>query len=158
MYENVVDVLIFIYEHLKEPGSSITPSQKVLREELNEAGFPDDEIDKALAWLDDLASTPLPLDILSPGRHSFRMFSAEEMHHLDTDARGLMLILEQSGLLSRACRELVLERVLALDTPQISIEELRWIILMVLANRPGQEIAVAHLEDLVFKMRGASIH
>ncbi len=158
MNENVVDVLIFIYEHLKEPGSPATPSQRVLREELNEAGFPDDEIDKALAWLDDLASTPLPLDILSPGTNSFRMFSAEETRHLDTDARGLMLVLEQSGLLSRACRELVLERVLALDTPQIGIEELRWIILMVLANRPGQEIAVAHLEDLVFKMRGASIH
>lgn len=158
MNENVVDVLIFIYEHLKEPGSPTTPSQRVLREELNEAGFPDGEIDKALAWLDELVSTPLPLDILSPGTHSFRMFSAEEMRHLDTNARGLMLVLEQSGLLSRACRELVLERVLALDTPQIGIEELRWIILMVLANRPGQEITVAHLEDLVFKMRGASIH
>ncbi len=52
-----------------------------------------------------------------------------------------MLFLEQNGILDPASRELVIDRALALDTPALTVEELKWIVLLVLMNRPGREAA-----------------
>ena len=41
-------------------------------------------------------------------------------------------------------------RAVALDSPQIGVEEMKWIVLMVLINQPGQESAFAQMEDLVY--------
>ncbi|MHB8416035.1 MAG: DUF494 family protein, partial [Acidiferrobacteraceae bacterium] len=56
----------------------------------------------------------------------------------------------QSGVLDPVTRELVLERVMALEAEEIDLEQMKWVILMVLFNRPGQEQAYAWVEDLVF--------
>ena len=39
---------------------------------------------------------------------------------------------------------------MALDNAEIDLEQVKWIILMVLFNRPGQEDAYARMEELVF--------
>lgn len=44
----------------------------------------------------------------------------------------------------------MIDRVMALETDEIDLRQLKWIILMVLFNQPGQEDACAWLEDLVF--------
>ena len=65
----------------------------------------------------------------------------------------LLLQLEQRGVLDPYTRELVIDRVMALDADEIDLEQLRWIILMVLFNQPGQEHAYNALEDVVFGER-----
>jgi Smg protein len=52
-------------------------------------------------------------------------------------------------VLSPRARELVVERVMALDVEEISLEQLKWVMLMVLFNQPGQETAYDALEDMV---------
>ena len=44
-----------------------------------------------------------------------RMFTSSELQRFDLDARGLLLSLEQNGLLDKTSRELVIERAMALD-------------------------------------------
>jgi Smg protein len=66
--------------------------------------------------------------------------------------------LEQAGLLSCDTRELVLDRVMALETDEIDLSQLKWIILMVLFNQPGQEEAYAWMEDLMFEDVAGYIH
>ena len=51
-----------------------------------------------------------------------------------------------------------MDRVMALETEQIDLEELRWVILMVLFNQPGLEEAYAWMEDLVFDGFGVYLH
>ena len=48
-------------------------------------------------------------------------------------------------------RELVIDRVMALESEEIDLEQLKWLILLVLFNQPGQEAAFAWMEDLVFE-------
>jgi Smg protein len=79
-----------------------------------------------------------------------RIFTEEEQTRLDLDSRGLLVFLEQNEILTQRARELVIERALALDTPYISEEELKWIVLLVLMNQPGQETAFARMEDMVY--------
>ena len=61
-----------------------------------------------------------------------------------------ILFLARSGGLDSHTRELVIDRVMSLDTDEIDSEQLKWVILMVLFNQPGQEQAYAWMEDLVF--------
>ena len=51
-----------------------------------------------------------------------------------------------------------MDRVMALETHEISLEEMKWVILMVLFNQPGQEDAYAWMEDLVYEGYGIYLH
>jgi Smg protein len=57
----------------------------------------------------------------------------------------VLLRLERARVLSSAQREIVIERMLALDTDEPDTEQLKWVVLMVLSSQPGQELAVERL-------------
>jgi len=158
MNENVVDILIYLYENYMDGEQAPPSDQNQLRDELLQAGFPAIEIDKAFDWLDDLAHNAQS----SPGEvqknKSLRVFTDEESARLDMDSRGLLIFLEQNGILTQNARELVIERALALDAPFIVEDELKWIILLVLMNQPGQETAFARMEDMVYNEIPVLLH
>ena len=71
-----------------------------------------------------------------PGEaEAFRAYAPREIAKLDVGARGFLLSLEQSGILSPQTRELVLERALATADDVLSAEQLKLVVLMVLWNQ-----------------------
>ncbi|MEQ9563915.1 MAG: DUF494 family protein, partial [Woeseiaceae bacterium] len=42
--------------------------------------------------------------------------------------------------------------------PDIDVEQVKWVVLMVLFSQPGQEQAYARMEDLVFDDDASAIH
>ena len=52
----------------------------------------------------------------------------------------------------------VIDRLLALDVKQIDIEQVKWVVLMVLFSQPGQESAYLRMEDLVFEGNVDAVH
>ena len=54
--------------------------------------------------------------------------------------------------------KLIIDRVLALESDDIDITQLKWIILMVLFNQPGQEHASIWMEDLVMDDGQEKLH
>ena len=52
----------------------------------------------------------------------------------------------------------MIERLLALDTEELGLEQVRWVVLMVLSSQPGQEAACARMEDLVYDLPGMVPH
>jgi Smg protein len=87
-----------------------------------------------------------------------RVFSSQELARLDTDCRGYLMHLEQIGILSPAQRELAIDRIMALDTEEIDVEQIKWVVLMVLFSQPGQEAAYSRMEDLVFEEGSSVVH
>jgi Smg protein len=79
-----------------------------------------------------------------------RVFTDEEIERISTECRGYVLSLEAQGILSPTQRELVIDRLAALDGDELDIDRLKWLVLMVLSSQPGQEQAYARMEDLVF--------
>ncbi|MET0066883.1 MAG: DUF494 domain-containing protein [Candidatus Thiodiazotropha sp.] len=158
MNENVVDILIYLYENYMDGEQAPPTDQYELRDALIQAGFPSSEINKAFDWLDELAENAEAHQGTDNHPHSLRIYTDEEMARLDVDSRGLLLFLEQNEMLTQTARELVIERALALDTAIISEEELKWIILLVLMNQPGQEAAFARMEDMVYNEAPAYLH
>ena len=50
------------------------------------------------------------------------------------------------------------DRLLALESSDIDVEQVKWVVLMVLFSQPGQELAYARMEDLVFEETPAHVH
>ncbi len=158
MKENVLDLLMYLFENYiyEEPES--TPDRESLGDSLEEAGFSSAEIDRAFAWLDGLAEQRGLPDLGHHGENPIRIFSDEEARRLDIDARGFILYLENAGVLDPARREQVLDRLSALDTEDIDLEDVKWVVLMVLFNQPGQEANYAWMEDMMFDDEGEIRH
>ena len=81
-----------------------------------------------------------------------------EQARLDAGSRGFITYLEQIGILSPPQREILIDRLLALETPDIDVEQIKWVVLMVLFSQPGQELAYARMEDLVFEESARALH
>ncbi len=158
MNENVVDILIYLYETYTDSDQPPPSDQAELQSELVTAGFPEQEVERAFRWLDDLALQQLEQEYSPQTTKSFRAFSTNEILRLDTACRGLLMFLERHGILDQSSRELVIERVIALNNPHISIDELRWVVLIVLMNQPGQEIAFNQMEELIYCEQPHFIH
>ena len=150
MKETVLDVLMYLFESFVDSEDEPEPDRNDLREELERAGFRDREIDRALDWLDGLNSTEMQSTAADPRSTTVRIFDRFEQERLDSSCRGFLLHLEQVGILAPAQRELVIDRLLALDANDIDIEQVKWVIMMLLFSQPGQEQAYARMADLVF--------
>ena len=53
---------------------------------------------------------------------------------------------------------MVIDRIFALDKDSIELDDLKWVVLMVLFNVPGKEVAYAQMEDLLFEEQNGTIH
>lgn len=157
MKETVLDVLMFLFESFIDSEDDPEPDRNELRSELEQAGFGDREIDRALDWLDGLNSAEAVAGD-GPRSAAMRVYDAIEQERLDASARGYLLHLEQIGILAPAQRELVIDRLLALDSEEIDIEQIKWVVMMVLFSQPGHEQAYAQMEDLVFAEESSWVH
>ena len=79
-----------------------------------------------------------------------RVLTQQEHQRLDMETQGMLLYLEQTGILNPLTRELVIERAMALDTQELEAEDVKWIVLLVLLNQPGQESAFALMEEMIY--------
>jgi Smg protein len=156
MKESVLDVLMYLFETFVDSDDEPEPNRNELKEELARAGFRYGEIDRALDWLDGLNSTSATSS--EPQQTAFRVFDSAEQERLDAPSRGYLLQLEQIGILQPIQRELVIDRLLALDNEEIDVEQTKWVVMMVLFSQPGQKEAFAKMEDLVFADDSAWVH
>ena len=155
------DILMYLFETYIQSEAETMVDHELLTDELTRAGFHQDEIYKALNWLEKLSAlqdTDTYPYLTRVARKSVRIYTEEEMQLLDTESRGFLLFLEQVNVLDFTTREMVIDRVMELDTEYFSKDDLRWVILMVLFNVPGQETAYSQMENLIFEEPEGPLH
>lgn len=156
MNENVLDVLLYLFENFSLPDVGATGE---VRRDLGDAGFFPDEIDDAFDWLR-AAQPEGRAPITPPSDNSIRIYAGPEMHVLDAECRGYIARLERAGVLSAANRELVIDRLMALVDDEFEgaeLEQVKWVVMMVLSSADGHEIAQARMEAMLHAdMPGAS--
>ena len=155
MNNSVFDILIYVFDRyiLEELAESERTS---LARDLESAGFGGASVERALDWLADLAEERERAAPRAEG--SFRVYSTRELARLDVRCRGLLASLEQRGILSAGQREIVIDRLLALDAEDLDLDHVKWVVLMVLSSQPGQELAYERMEDLVFDVSPREPH
>ncbi len=125
------------------------------------AGFHQKDIYKALNWLEELAAlqqNDAHSAISTSAATSMRIFTAQEMVRLNIESRGFILFLEQIKVLTPETREMVIDRVMGLETNELELDDLKWIILMVLFNVPGNENAYTLMEELLYSKEQGILH
>lgn len=172
MNGTVLDILIYVFDRYMFDETPDVPERDALARDLESAGFGEANVERALDWLADLAGerhrpalfgegastegaqVPKPAPLDAP----LRIYTPQEMARLSAECRGLLLSLEQAEILSPLQREIVIDRLLALDAEDLSLEQVRWVVLMVLSSQPGQELACARMETLVFEVGESATH
>ena len=151
---------MYLFENYMDEGIEFQPDQEALTFELTQAGFHRGEIHKAFSWLDDLStlranSSDQPRAARSA---AIRHYSPREQERLDEECRGYLHFMEASGVIDAATREVIIDRLMALETDEIALEQIKWVMLLVLFNQPGQEYAYHMLEDIVFDEMQGHLH
>lgn len=160
MKEGVIDVLMYIFSSYADQDENLPEDRDGIDEDLRAAGFEPLEIDKAFEWLDGLAEVE-DIPAIEQSSLSIRVYALQESQRLSNHAQGFLYFLEQSGVLTPQLREMVINRVMALDTEiEVDIEELKWIVMMVLfnSNENHDEDTLMHYEDIVFADQPAIFH
>ena len=147
--QSVVDVLMFLFEEYLGDSNETMDERDNMQTRLEEVGFQHQEIDQAFNWLEDLTTLRECSDCTPAHADSIRIFSDFEKNILDDESIGFLMYLEQSDILTPFTRELVLDRIMALDHV-LDIEQVKWIVMIVLHTHPGEENAFAWMEGLVF--------
>ena len=127
------DILAYLFENCQR--TELAHERERVAQKLSAAGFEDADISEALLWIAGVLRTPQVLAALPDARASFRAFAACELAKLDARCRGYLLLLERSGVLDAPARELVIEHALAAAGEELTLEQLKLVVLMVLWSR-----------------------
>ena len=149
------DILVYLFENYFE--AEIHPDHGKLARELSAAGFDSDEISRAFDWftgLEQLSENAAYPDDFAASI-SMRCYAPQEQQRLDHQAQGLLTFLEVSGILNPIQRECVIDRVLALAESDVSLEHVKWIVLMVLWSH-GQDYVF--MEDFLTSDDAPRLH
>lgn len=154
MKQNVVDVLMYLFENIISDENPVFPEHEHMFDRLEDMGFPQHEIFLAFDWLEDLAE--IHADQLLSAKyeqavstHAVRVYSDLEKMLLEPESISFLMQLEHKLILTPLSREIILDRVIALDV-ELELEQLKWIMMIVLYSQPGEETAYAWMENLVF--------
>jgi len=155
---SVMDVLMYLFENHTDENESVDVGRQDLRRLLREAGFEETPIDKAMDWLQALAADDEGPDLPQTSDGAIRVFSDEECAKISREGRGLLQHLEQIGVLTVSHRERVIDRLMALESEEIDLEQLRWVVCMVLFNQARQGGDTQWAESLLLEEFRSQLH
>jgi Smg protein len=158
---SVLDILIFVFDRYMLATTPAVPDRARLAQDLQRAGFGRANVERALDWLTELAFGPERTALVprsGTAATGMRVFTDSELARLSAECRGLLLGLEQAQIITPSQRELVIERLLALEAEELDAGLLKWVVLIVLSSQPGQELALERLTELVADDRGHAPH
>src|SRR5580704_3300023 len=142
------EILMFLFENYMDGNAALKIDNESLTVELEKIGFDRYDINRALHWLNGLiqfqktVSDGPPLTALA-----IRHYLPEEAERLGVEGRGLLLYLEQIGVLDPVTREIAIDRVMALDYREVDLGRIKWVVLMVLFNQPDKKTALNLMQD-----------
>lgn len=151
--ENMLDILVFIVENFMTNMAyhEEKPDPETLSHYLEEIGFHRREIAKAFCWLKDLAETHMDsVNIKLPQAASQRSWHVAEINGFTPRCWKFLHSLEQTNVIDTYSREIIIDRALALNLSLVDIEQLKWVVLLVLYIQPQKDHAIAYFEEMVF--------
>ncbi|WP_190600378.1 DUF494 domain-containing protein [Candidatus Vesicomyidisocius sp. SY067_SCS001] len=155
MTNNILDVLTYMFDYLFEEAEQDATHEidnTELKAHLSDIGFDTMRIDKALSWLEKIATIQdgkiKPFKTTYQG--SIRIYTKTEKIKLNAKSRGFLLFMENIGQLNGNQREMIIDQIMLLGDASISLEDLKWVVMMVLGNSIDGETSTQWLESIVF--------
>jgi Smg protein len=144
------EILMYLFENYMDGSVALSADEDTIVTELEQAGFTRGEIGRALDWLDGLNEVQENAEAGPQSTpHAIRHYTPEESERFGLDGRGFLLYLEQLGILDSMTREVVIDRLMALDVREIDLGRIKWVVLIALFNQPDKKSALSLLQDMV---------
>lgn len=155
------EVLVYMFENYID--TQFRPDDNTLSRELSAAGFDEEDINGAFDWFSQLESMTEKPELFGHATHAnTRIFTDSELKKISGESIGFILFLVEAKILNTAQRELVLELAMNLPQAEISIEEMRWIVLMTTwgASKSGPDKTKEYLfiEDVLLNEQKPTLH
>ena len=134
-----------------EQDSTQEVDDDLLKSHLSDAGFDADRIEKALNWLDNIAALQDgSVTAFDTTHNSMRIYNELEKNQLDSKARGFIMFMENMGQLSASQRETVIDQVMSLGDSKLTIDDLKWVVMMVIGNSSEAPVPAQWMESVMF--------
>ncbi len=149
------DILLFLFENYFDIGNY--PDINRLTAKLSAAGFEEDDITQAIAWLSglqQLTTISYPEKINQGGLRCYTNF---ECRRISDEGLSFIVFLEQNKMISPVEREMIIDRVVALDREYLALDKVKLITLIVLWNQ-HEDLDPMLIEDLLTPSAVASYH
>jgi Smg protein len=149
------DILLFLFESYFDIGSY--PDHDKLSVKLSAAGFEEDDISQALAWLSglkQLTQTEYPESI---NRSGIRIYTDFEEQRISPEGLHFLSFWEHNKVITPIEREMIIDRILALGRKSMSLDKVKLIVLMVLWSQ-HDELDPMIIEDLLTPADAAQAH
>ena len=82
--------------------------------------------------------------------NSMRIYNEVEKNKLDAKSRGFIMFMENMGQLSASQREIVIDQVMSLEDSKLTIDDLKWVVMMVIGNSTEAPVPAQWIESIVF--------
>lgn len=158
MKETVLDVLIFLFDNYLNAEIELVGDEDDIADELEQAGFEEQDVFKALNWLGALSELYHENFQVRESKAALRNLTRYEREKLDVQAQGYFIKLQNQGILDSTTREIILESVMAIDVQNLNLGQFKRIVGMVMLNNPKAESLVACGEDLIYREAGGLTH
>ncbi len=155
MKEDIFDVLIYLFENYLADEMEMLADADDVVQELRDAGFQQKEISKAFDWLESLSEDSR---ITATASAAFRIFNDQEMKALDIECRDFLLFLEHNQILTPDSREIVIDKAMTLKDEDITLDKLKWLVLMILLSQSSDDSAFSRMEDIVYDQIPSTLH
>jgi Smg protein len=154
---------MYLFENYMDGSVALNADQDTIFSELEQAGFSRSEIGRALDWLDGLnrlqeGSAVTSESDLGSSSLAIRHYTPEEAAHIGLEGRGFLLYLEQLGVLDPLTREVVIDRLMALDYREVDLGRIKWVVLIALFGQPDKKSALSLLQDMVLSEACGILH
>lgn len=146
MQHTVLDIMLYLFDYMVYEKQYALNTDD-MKQNLNDAGFTEADINRALAWFAELSVRPKVFN--KPQGSSVRLYTPEEMEKISVDGRGFLFHLEKIGVLDSAQREVIVDKIMALDEDYLMLEDIKWIVLMSIFNQPDKAEALVWLERMI---------
>ncbi len=158
MKANVIEVLMFLFDNYLSVSEDTLLDEKSLTCELEEAGFDAQEISLAFDWLGELAEIErLAATMVRIPGNAIRVYALEEQTKLDMACRGYLQSLEAMGLVDATVREIIIDRAMAIEADNLSLQQFKRIIGLVMLNKAPQEEMLPWIEELMNDEKADSV-
>ncbi len=149
------DILMFLFESYFHAGRY--PNSDRLSRKLSAAGFEEEDIHQALTWLsglEQLNKANYPSIINDSGS---RCYADLEIKLTSPEVRSFLTFWEQNKMIVPVEREMILDRVIALNRVSLSLDNVKLITLMVLWSQ-RQDLDPLVVEDLLVPIDPSHLH
>lgn len=155
----MLDVLIFMYtNYMQEPTGSHIGIQNHIAKELSEAGFDYQDSLGAINWYITLRSMLKNKVEDTTHTEAIRIYTQAELERIAPDSLDFIALLQTQKAITSDEREVIIDRALALTQNSITIEEIRWVTMMVLNNDQSRKEQYLFIEDALFNLNNSTVH